>query len=144
MTTQRVDFYLLNQAVADGKLRFACRLSKKAVDQGMTAFIQTSDSEEATRLDDMLWTFDQGSFIPHRLAGDGNEPAPVVIGCGPPGGKNPDVLIAVGGDPLAHFRSYSRVAEVVDATETDKLAARKRYKAYRDYGCELDTHPIDP
>jgi DNA polymerase-3 subunit chi len=144
VTTQRVDFYLLNRAVTDGKLRFACRLTRKALDQGNTAFIQTGDTDEAARLDDMLWTFDQGSFIPHRLAGDGDEPAPVLIGCEPPGERNPDVLIAVGGDPLAHFKSYSRVAEVVDATDEDKRAARQRYKAYREHGCELDTHPIDP
>lgn len=143
MTTQRVDFYLLNQAVPDGKLRFACRLSRKVIDQGLTTFIQTGNAEEAARLDDMLWTFEQGSFIPHRLAGDGDDPAPVVIGCDPPGKQNPDVLIAVGGDTLPYFKSYRRVAEVVDATDEDKRAARERYKTYREHGCTLDTHPID-
>lgn len=144
MTTQRVDFYLLNQHVPDGKLLFACRLSKKALAQGMTAFIQAGDDKQASKLDDMLWTFDQGSFVPHRMDRDEGDPAPVVIGTEAPGGNPPDVLIALAGDAPGNLRGFSRIAEVVDATDQDKQSARQRYKLYKEQGCELNTHPIDP
>lgn len=144
MSTQRVDFYLLNQSVPDGKLRFACRLSRKALDQGLTAFIQAGDREQAARLDDLLWTFDQGSFIPHRLDGGGDEPTPVIIGTEPPEGQAPGVLIALAGEAADRLRGFPRIAEIVDASDTDKRSARERYRVYRDHGCELDTHHIDP
>lgn len=143
MTKQRVDFYLLNQHVPDGKLLFACRLSKKALAQGMTAFIQTSDDKQAAKLDDMLWTFDQGSFVPHRMDRDAGDPAPVVIGIQAPGGNRPDVLIALAGDAPDNLQGFGRIAEVVDATEQDKQSARQRYKIYKEQGCELNTHPIE-
>lgn len=144
MTAQRVDFYLLNRSVPDGKLRAACRLSKKAHAQGLTTYIQAGDPDQAARLDDLLWTFDQGSFIPHRRDEDGDDPVPVVIGCRPPGGKPPDVLIALAGDQPGQLRDLPRIAEVVDATDEDKQSARQRYKTYMTYGCDLDTHHIDP
>lgn len=142
MTLPHVAFYLLNESVPDGKLHAACRLARKAVAQGYTAYIQASDAEQARRLDDLLWTFDQGSFIPHRLDGDDANPAPVTIGCEPPATEPPDVLIALGRSLPDHFHVYQRIAEVVDGTPEDKELARERYKAYREQGCELATHHI--
>lgn len=142
MTLPQVTFYLLKQSVPDGKLRAACRLTRKAVAQGYTAYIQTADSEQARRLDDLLWTFDQGSFVPHRLDGDKADPAPVVIGCNPPAVDSADILIALSGNMTDHFDVYQRIAEVVDATDEDKQLARQRYKTYRERGCELETHHI--
>lgn len=142
MTLPQVAFYLLNQSVPDGKLRAACRLTRKVVAQGYTAYVQAADREQAGRLDDLLWTFDQGSFIPHRLDGDQADPAPVVIGCAPPDTDPPDVLITLGPDTPEHFHVFQRIAEVVDGTDEDKQLARQRYKAYRERGCELETHHI--
>lgn len=144
MTLPQVTFYLLNQSVPDGKLRAACRLTRKAVAQGYTAYIQMTDVEQAGRLDDLMWTFDQGSFVPHRLDRDGDDPAPVTIGCDPAGGDPPDVLITLGGEVPEHFHVYRRIAEVVDGTNEDKHLARQRYKVYKDRGCDLETHHITP
>lgn len=144
MTLPHVAFYLLKQSVPDGKLRAACRLTRKAVARGYTAYIQTGDSEQARRLDDLLWTFDQGSFLPHRLDGDDPDPAPVVIGDAAPESDAPDVLIVLGRDIPEHFAMYRRIAEVVDGTDEDKRLARQRYKAYKERGCEPETHHISP
>jgi len=144
LTSPRIDFYLLKEHVPDGKLKAACRLSKKVVAQDLTAFIRAGDGEEAKRLDDLLWTFDQGSFIPHRLEGDDGEPAPVTIGQEAPAGGNPEVLINLGAEPPGHYRAYGRVAEIVDALDADKQRGRKRYKLYKDDGCRIETHHIKP
>lgn len=142
MTLPDVDFYLLNQSVPDGKLRTACRLSRKALSQGYTAYIQTTDNEQSSRLDDLLWTFDQGSFIPHSR--DRNDPAPVIIGSDPPGENPPDVLISLADDMPGHFHVYRRIAEIVGPTDDEKRLARQRYKVYKDRGCALETHHINP
>lgn len=143
MTLPHVSFYLLNQSVPDGKLRAACRLTGKVLARGCTAYIQTDDDAQASRLDDLMWTFDQGSFVPHRLDTDDAAPAPVTIGCRAPETDPPDVLIALSADMPDHFHIYRRIAEIVDGTSEDKRLARQRYRIYRERGCELETHHID-
>jgi DNA polymerase-3 subunit chi len=138
----RVDFYLLNRRVPDGKLRTACRLIQKALAQGYKAYVQTGDPEQADRLDDLLWTFDQGSFIPHSR--DECDPAPVIIGSEPPVENPPELLISLGSDIPEHFHVYRRIAEVIDSLDDEKQLARRRYKVYKDHGCELETHHINP
>lgn len=144
MTLQRVDFYILNQRVTDGKLRAACRIVKKALGQGYTAYIHARDPEQARRLDDLMWTFDQGSFVPHRRDDDGEDFAPAIIGGSPPTDNPADVLVGLGEDLPEHFRVYRRIAEIVDHTDAEKQLARQRYKVYKDQGCQLETHHISP
>lgn len=144
MNSTRVDFYLLNEHVPDGKLKAACRLSKKILAQNLTAYIHAADADQAARLDDLLWTFDQGSFIPHRLDGSDSEAAPVVIGREPPTSDNPDVLINLDTAPPGQYQVYRRVAEIVDALDADKQLGRQRYKLYKEHGCQLETHHISP
>ena len=144
MTLPHVSFYLLNESVPDGKLRAACRLTRKVVSQGYTAYILTSSDEQARRLDDLLWTFEQGSFVPHRLDGGQQDPAPVVIGCDPPEADPPYLLISLSRDTPDHFHVYRRIAEVVDCSDEDRQLARQLYRTYRERGCPLDTHYIKP
>jgi DNA polymerase III subunit chi len=144
LTLPHVSFYLLNESVPDGKLRAACRLTRKAVSQGYTVYILTSNDEQARRLDDLLWTFEQGSFVPHRIDGDQGDPAPVVIGSNPPEADPPSLLISLSRDTLNHFHVYRRIAEFVDFSDEDRQLARKLYRTYRERGCQLDTHHIKP
>lgn len=144
MTLERVDFYLLNQSVPDGKLRATCRLARKALAQGYTTYVQVSDSRLASRLDDLMWTFDQGSFVPHKRDGDGDDPAPVVIGSGPDREAPPDLLISLLDDVPENSDACRRIADIVDHTDSDKQQARERYKVYKGRGCQLETHHINP
>lgn len=144
MTLERVDFYVLNRSLPDGKLRAACRIAKKALEQGYTIYVQTPDPEEAARLDDMMWTFDQGSFLPHRRVDRGDDPAPIIIGCEPPQGEPPDLLLASGTALPERPQIYRRIAEIVDNTEGDKRAGRRRYKEYQNRGYRVETHHISP
>lgn len=144
MTLERVDFYLLNQNVPDGKLRATCRLVKKALAQGYTTYVQIAESTLASRLDDLMWTFDQGSFIPHKRDGDGDDPAPVVIGAAPSDEAPPDLLISLVDDVPRNSELCRRIADIVDHIDTDKQLARERYKVYKGRGCQLETHHINP
>ena len=63
----RVDFYVLSQEGPDARLRIACRLVEKAFDQNIRVYVQTGSLADAQRLDDMLWTFNERSFIPHEV-----------------------------------------------------------------------------
>jgi DNA polymerase-3 subunit chi len=62
----KIDFYLLAD---DGKDKpgFACRLTQKAFKQGCQIYIYSDDQALVNRMDNLLWTFQQGSFLPHRV-----------------------------------------------------------------------------
>jgi DNA polymerase-3 subunit chi len=142
----RIDFYILDHAPGDASLSFACRLAEKAVAQNNEVLINASNSADCSRLDDLLWTFSQGSFLPHRLLADASrtdEGEPVLIGCGqePQNGRW-DLLINLASEVPSFFARFSRVAEVVGAEEQIKAAGRERFRYYRDRGYELHTHKV--
>ena len=141
----QVDFYLLDRHMPDGRLRAVCRLSQKIYTLGKTVFIQTADPAQAKALDDMMWTFDQSSFVPHGVNAESIATAdlPVVIGHGTsPPNHDYNVLISLSDKVPEYFSRYQRVVEFVDNTEQDKAQARDRFRHYRDQGCTLQTHDI--
>jgi DNA polymerase-3 subunit chi len=142
----RIDFYVLDRAASDARLLLACRLAEKAVEQNYQVLINASSESESFRLDELLWTFSQGSFLPHRLLGDTRpteEGEHVLIGCGQePGQGRPDLLINLALAVPPFFSRCQRVAEVVGAEDENKSAGRERFRYYRDRGYELQTHQV--
>jgi DNA polymerase-3 subunit chi len=141
-----IDFYILNRGSGDNPLTLACRLAEKAVDREHRVLINTGSEADSARLNELLWTFSQGSFLPHRLLADGqadDEGEPIAIGSGhePPAGSS-TLMINLAPDVPRFFTRFSRIAELVDAGEDDKAAGRERFRYYRDQGCELRTHHV--
>jgi DNA polymerase-3 subunit chi len=134
-----IDFYLLSDSGADAVDRIACRLTEKAYRLGHRIFLFTGDREKAEQLDQLLWTFSQGSFVPHEIAGSD---APVCIGYQEPPEDFADVLVNLAGEIPGFFSRFDRVAEVVGATEEAKQGGRERYRFYRNRGYTLDTHEL--
>jgi DNA polymerase-3 subunit chi len=142
----QIDFYILPNDSSEERLRLACRITDKALQQGQHVMINTDSPAESARLDDLLWTFSQGSFIPHRVietTPSGNIGEPVLIGCGvAPDGEDWHVLINLASAVPESFSRYQRVAEVVDANERRRAQGRERFRFYRDKGCEPNTHQM--
>ncbi len=141
---QRVDFYILSDH--SPVERFVCQLAGKVIQSGSKLFINTEDSTHAAKLDDLLWTFQDISFIPHQLLDSQNSAdTPILIGANnseiPPSGF--DVLLNLATElPMSH-KHFQRILEIVGG-DTDRIqAARNRYRAYRDSGFELYDHKID-
>lgn len=137
----RVDFYLLNDS-EDGKHIAVCKLVHKAFRLGHRIFVHTENTDEAERLDQLLWTFAAGSFIPHRLAQDGAADVPVTIGHDQPPAGFEDVLISLTPDVPAFYSRFQRVADVVGNADDEKQRARERFRYYRQQGCEPQTHNL--
>ena len=51
-------------------------------------------------------------------------------------------LINIGEPVPAGFESFSRLYEIVSTEEADRLAARKRWKAYADRGYAIQRHEV--
>ena len=146
--TTRVDFYLLDNATQQGRLKLACRVIGKAYDSGLKVLVQTSDERASKQLDDLLWTLVQGSFIPHAVtntAGDFSH-HPVLISNNPTPATqeipHKCALVWLKNEATDNIESYQRVLDVVGFEEADKAAARQRFKHYRDQGHAPESHRL--
>ncbi len=140
----RVDFYILSTDSDAARLHFTCRIADKAMRSGRQTFINSPSDRETKQLDDLLWTFSQGSFVPHRIVtAHEAEPVrePVVIGTGQePRGDRWNVLINLAPEVPEFFSRYERVVELVDAQLLRRKQGRERYRFYQGCSCELNTH----
>lgn len=140
----RVDFYLLAASGDLSRQVFACRLAEKAWRLHNTVHIHVNDAEHARRIDDLLWTFRDGSFVPHERLGAGpvQSDAPVTIGAGPHELRAADLLINLADELPQQLGSFPRVAEIVTSDEDCRQRSRKRFADYRSQGHDLQTHEL--
>lgn len=140
----RVDFYILNQAGQHSRQMFACRLAEKAYRLETTVHIHAQSRDDAERLDEMLWTFRDGSFVPHECLSTGAAGAdvPVTIGCEGDAVEPRDLLINLCDDIPACAEGFPRVAELVTSDDDCKQLSRRRFADYRDRGHTLETHKL--
>ncbi len=139
----RVDFYVLPAGDKDDRLPFTCRLAEKAYDQSQRIYIHAASEAQAAQLDNLLWTFRQGSFIPHALyETDDDSELPVHIGWrGEPASR--DLLINLAPAVPPFYDRFARIAEIVDNDETARQAARERFRFYREHGITPESHTIE-
>ncbi|MFQ5487586.1 MAG: DNA polymerase III subunit chi [Gammaproteobacteria bacterium] len=135
-----IDFYILAGEQTHGRERLACRLAEKIYKLGHRLYIHTGDAAHSRLLDELLWTFRPGSFIPHELRDDSE--SPVRIGHDPEQAAAGEVLINLAPQVPLFFSQYERVAEIIDQSPAHKDSGRERYRFYRDRGYTLKTHNI--
>lgn len=137
----QVDFYLLGSDHQDPR-HLACKLALMALERGHRIDIITAGSEEADRMDELLWEFPEQRFIPHdRHGGPTERHAPVRIGTAPP--KSGDVVINLTPEPLTEPQRCRRLLEIVPHRKADREASRSKYRAYTDQGLQPATHEIN-
>lgn len=144
MSAIRVDFYLLSNSEVSARWLTACRLLEKAYLRGHRVFVYCDNQQDAEKLDELLWTFKDNSFIPHNLQGEGPEPPPPVqIGFSDePRGFN-DILLNLATTIPSFYPRFRRVIEIVANNEPAKELSRTHYREYRTQRCELFTHEIE-
>lgn len=142
----QVDFYIIGENAADARLKLACTLCDEAMQRDQHVFVNVTSEREARQLDELLWTFIQGSFIPHRVVEQPIAEAPrepVVIGLAQePVGQRWDLLINLAADVPEFFSRYTRVVELVDGDTARRAQGRERYRFYRDRGYPLSTREV--
>jgi DNA polymerase-3 subunit chi len=144
--TERVDFYVLKSAAAKQRWTFACRLAEKAYLRDLRIAIVSDTLADARALDDLLWTFNERSFIPHQVCVDEHALDPaikVVLTALPTLAPSADLLVNLTDRLPAHWERYPRIAEIIDAGEERRRMGRERFKSYRDLKVTLETHQLD-
>ncbi|UNK48911.1 DNA polymerase III subunit chi [Lysobacter sp. S4-A87] len=138
----RADFYLIQkERFREEPLLLVCELARKAHDANLWTLVLVRDDEQAERLDELLWEFDENAYIPHQVAGDDEDNlAPVLIAT--PDSDTPlrPVVINLRDEPVAG--SFERVLEVVPADDSARGPLRERWKQYQARGLELKKHDM--
>ncbi len=145
----RVDFYVTEESGEAARLRLACRVTEKAYLGKQRVVVFFDDPALLPRFDELLWTFGDGSFVPHdTVAREGADcVAPVALTTGPlPASPAPDdswqVLVNLAATVPAFHSRFTRIAEFLDARPEVRAAGRERFKSYRAASMEPHTHNV--
>lgn len=139
-----VSFYVLSSRAEKERQYFACKLVEKAYRAGQKIYVLTDSENQSRYMDDLLWTFRAGSFIPHQIYSGAlpDEENPVVIGSmeAPETWRKTIInLSARSPEDLGHTE---KLLEILDDNEDIKTAGRNRYRYYQKLGFNNQTHKI--
>ncbi|MCX7628450.1 MAG: DNA polymerase III subunit chi [Methylophilaceae bacterium] len=135
----QIDFYF---NVTD-KFRLAVRLGTKALAQSSRMFVLTPGSEATRTLETLFWTLGQTSFVPHcRSTHPLASETPIVVDHDSTHLPHDDILLNLCATHPPFFSRFRRLIEVVGQDPEDKVAARLRYKFYRDRGYDIRDHDM--
>ncbi|MSQ60911.1 MAG: DNA polymerase III subunit chi [Betaproteobacteria bacterium] len=135
----RIDFYIN----ADSRLSTLATLSNKALRQGARLFVLTDGQESTEKVDRYLWTQPATGFLPHcRAASKRASVTPIIVDHVAEPVVHEQVLVNFSADCSHVFSRFERLIEIVGLDEDDKLAARARFRFYRDRGYEIRTHDL--
>jgi DNA polymerase III subunit chi len=153
----RVDFYVIEDRAGPARLKLACRLAEKAYLASQRVLIWHTERAELQALDELLWTFADGSFVPHDWSSPNAAPAdagnlerasepfgaaPVLLSAGAPPAAEIDFVVNLASAPPPFLHLARRVVEIVDGDAARRALARHRFKSYRELGIEPTTHTL--
>jgi len=140
----QIEFYSLDGESDNNtspSLPFAhlCEVIKRAYRKGQAVFVHTDNKRLAEKIDELLWTQDSKSFLPHQLADeDPDTIPPIEIGYGQKPSVRPDVLINLAAEVPGFFSQFHWVFEYAYGDEQTKENARQRFRFYRERGYPLN------
>ena len=137
----QVSFY-----VVDGPLSvetLACRLCRRvAIGANTPLFVRFGTADAMTAFDQLLWSFEADSFVPHHLD-DGSiqaSAAPVRLGLQLPDDFAGCCLNLA--DDAVNAHALAHVLEIIGPDEHARLTGRVRFRAYQQQGIAPKTHKI--
>jgi DNA polymerase III subunit chi len=130
----RIDFYFN----VSNKSQLLAKLVQAALNKHRLVTVLADDAEKAHDISAGLWQHEAASFIPNVLVNDSVAmQTPVVIHWQEEALLQDDMLINLTSAEPLFFSRFTHLVELVSEDEADKVAARVRYKFYRDRGYEI-------
>ena len=124
------------------------KLMAKVVSAGLRTVITCRDAAQQSLLDEKLWTADPDHFLAHGIAGAGKEAdQPILLSLDTTNLNAAGLLLILNGTQLqpSEMEGYTRLADMFDgADEASVLAARTRWKAYKEAGHTLTYYKQQP
>ena len=135
----RIDFYDISGSPHTTE-SLVCRLCHKACQSHQNILLLTASQQQTERLDRLLWTSDEESFLPHDQHEQEGLLTPILINheADPHGERQ--LLINLKSEIPLFFAQFERVFELV--TNENRETARAHYSYYKDRGYPLDHHKL--
>ncbi len=139
-----VTFYILRSESQQAREQFACKLIEKAYRNGQYSFVLTDAPPQSQRMDDALWAFRAGSFVPHEIL---QHKVPEIeqtclIGHDEIPQPWQKLIVNLSSQAPVNFQQAERIIEVLDNSEQCKQQGRLRYKQYQLASLDITTHKI--
>lgn len=120
-------------------LQQACIQAAHYYRQNKRVFIFTEDQAQAHQIDQLLWSFEPDSFVPHNLIGEGpKQGAAIEIGYQPSTNRRP-ILINLAKQTPNFANRYQQIIDFVPSNEDLKQLARQRFRSYKQMGLDVQT-----
>jgi len=129
----RIEFYRLNSAQPDARLRVVCQLARKGWQAGLPVFIRCQDKAQQQAMDEWLWRFRPEAFVPHALA-EHQESAPVIIGEDESPAQSGGLLINLKLGVSPHIKQFSRIIELISQQSELLQVSRANFRHYQQKG----------
>jgi len=115
------------------------RLLERALAQGHRIVVRAGSSERVDDLNELLWTYDDASFLPHGSARDGNAASQLVwLTAAEENPNQASMLVLVDGARAAGIATYRRVCDIFDGNDAAAVeAARQRWCEAKAAGHDL-------
>lgn len=111
-------------------------LLEKVVERGLRCVVIAGSDDRVRQLNEHLWTWDKGSFLPHGAAGDG-EPGdhPVWLTTAEENPNTATVLMLVDGQDAGFKGDFDRCLDMFNGLDDEAVqAARERFRAAKSAG----------
>jgi len=133
-------FYILNKA-EDLKIS-VCKIIKKYYKKKYKIFVSSRSNDLVNELNNLLWTFEQISFIPHCTTKNYDKNSPILLS-----GKDSfpktinleeyDVWLNLDDDMEENYTDFEIILEVVSQNEEERILSRKKYLNYQKNNFEV-------
>ncbi|MDD4556753.1 MAG: DNA polymerase III subunit chi [Alphaproteobacteria bacterium] len=134
----RVDFYHLQTQTLDNVLP---KLVERAYDTGKKIKIKIGKEENIEKLNSLLWTYQEQSFLPHGSKKDGfSEMQPIFLSSDEENPNKSEILFLTDGAicELEEGTAYDRILNIFDGNSPEALeTARNFWKLLKSHNLEL-------
>jgi len=112
------------------------KLLEKAYGAGVKILLVAGSEERVAQLNDLLWSYDPGSFLPHGSAADGHgEQQPIFLSTQMEAPNQAGVLVVTDGAVCEAPERFERILDMFDGNDPQALAsARSRWTLYKNNG----------
>lgn len=112
------------------------KLMEKAVESGKRSLILCASEAQADKLNEALWTYDPGRFLPHGSSKDPHpEQQPVYITHHEENPNQASILVVTDGAYLDGLDGIEKLLDIFDGHNPEAVAgARTRWKQYSNAG----------
>jgi len=115
------------------------RLLEKALASGMRTLLLADSEAYAQRLNELLWTYDPASFLPHGGTDEPNpQTQPILVSVSSKAANEAALLVVTNGTIPENHTDFQRIIDIFDGTDPQAVeAARARWTHYKQGRHEL-------